>query len=158
MRFMSLPVLAILTVAAVGTTTGLASSRGSGAGMDDVALPGNQRLLGIHHISLKDGVTAEDFERFVAEDWQPVMSERIPGVHIMILKGERNASGGEYLMVWDVQTVGVRDRYFPTPDSASAAFTAINQACGEACTALGEQLNNMTEETSYADYVEIARD
>jgi len=160
MRFISPVFLAFFSAATVTSTTGVAPTGGSGSIMERDESSSTQRLLGIHHVSLRDGVTPQAFERFVVEDYNPVISHHIPGVHIMVMKGERNASGsGEYLVVWDVQSVDVRDWYYPTPDTVSAALTAINEVCGETCTNLNNRLFNvLAEQTSYTDYVEVARD
>jgi hypothetical protein len=156
MRILTLAFVIAVTAVAVNATTGVAPFDGSGAMIEDDR-PGDQRLLGIHYLSLKDGVEPEDFERFIVEEWNPVMSDRFPGIHWMVVKGERNARDGEYLSVFDIQSVNVRDWYFPTPE-ASEAWDAIWETCGEACSSLWERFSSMTEETRYADYVEIARD
>jgi hypothetical protein len=96
MRILALAFVIAVTAVAVNATTGVALFDGSGA-MTEVDRPGDQRLLGIHHLSLKDGVRPEDFERFVVEEWNPVMSDLIPGDRMLIMKGERNARDGEYL-------------------------------------------------------------
>ena len=124
MRFFALASLAVVTVAAVGGTTRIAPFDKSGAMIEEDRLVA-QRLLGIHYISLKEGVKPEEFDRFVVEEWNPVAEKLIPGVHWMIFKGERNAMEGEYLMVLDIQSVSVRDRYWPTPDENSEEYNAI---------------------------------
>jgi hypothetical protein len=157
MRFFALASLAVVTVAAVSGTTGVAPFDRSGAMIEENRSV-DQRLLGIHYISLKDGVKPEDFERFVVEEWNPVARDLLPGIDWMILKGERNARDGEYLAVFDAQSVSVRDRYWPSPEENSEALTAILETCGEACTSVFNRYSIMIEETRYADYVRIARD
>jgi hypothetical protein len=141
MRFFALASLAVVTIAAVSGTTGVAPFDGSGAMIEEDRSV-DQRLLGIHYISLKDGVKPEDFDRFVVEEWNPVLRDLLPGSPWMIMKGERNAREGEYLMVWDAPTVSVRDRYYPTPEG-SEAWTAIWETCGEACDNVMERYSRL---------------
>ena len=145
--------LAVVTA----TTTGVALFDGSGAvtGQDRAS---EHRLLGIHHLSLKDGVKPEDFERFIVEEWSPVMSGVFPGIHVMVVKGERNAEDGEYLLVYDLQSVSVRDWYWPRSGEGSEAFTAILETCGDACSDASDRFGRMAEVTHWADYVQLARD
>ncbi len=149
--------LALVFFSLGSATTRVAQEDGSGAvtGQDRAS---EHRLLGIHHLSLKDGVKPEDFERFIVEEYSPVMSGVFPGVHLMILKGERNAEDGEYLLVYDVQSVYVRDWYWPTPGEVSEASTAIWETCGDACSDALDRFNGMAEITHYVDYVQLARD
>jgi len=68
MRILTLAsVIAVATVT-VNATPGVALFDGSGA----VDRPGDQRLLGIHYLTLKDGVKPEDFERFIIGEWNPI--------------------------------------------------------------------------------------
>ena len=114
MRIFPLAVLAAITVAAGSVTAAVALADGSATTVAN--RPGNQRLVGIHQWSLNDGVTPEEFERFVAEEWNSGMSNRVPGLRVLVMKGERHASANEYLVVYDFQSVDVRDWYWPTPD------------------------------------------
>jgi hypothetical protein len=157
MRVLTLAIVIAVTAVAVNATTGVALFDGSGA-TTEADRPSNQRLLGIHHFSLKDGVKPEDFERFIVEKWNPVMSDRFPGIHLMLVKGERNARDGEYLMVYDIQSVYVRDWYWPSSDEQTEASEAIWENCGEACSDVDERFASMAERTRWADYVELVRD
>ncbi len=136
--------LAVVTAAAVAVT-----------GQDRAS---EHRLLGIHHLSLKNGVKPEDFERFIVEEWSPVISGVLPGIHLMVVKGERNAEDGEYLLVFDIQSVYVRDWYYPGSGEQSEASTAIMETCGDACSDAWDRFDGMAEVTHWADYVQLARD
>ena len=46
-------------------------------------------VLGIRHVTLKEGVDSDEFERFFVEEYQPVYNERFPGLQFMLLKGDR---------------------------------------------------------------------
>jgi hypothetical protein len=113
------------------------------------------RLLGIHHLSLKDGVAPADFERFVIEEWEPLISGVTPGQHLMVMKGERNADAGQYILVYDIQSVYVRDWLVPRPGTPSEALDAIYEACGEPCEAAWQGFSEFVETTTWADWVEL---
>ena len=118
-----------------------------------------QRLLGIHHLSLKDGVNAEDFERFIVEEWNPVYGGLFPGIRMMVVKGEREAEEGEYLLVYDIQSMYVRNWYWPVAGGeGTEAATAIQETCGNTCSDTWDKFYSMAENTGYTDYVELARD
>ena len=104
-----------------------------------------------------DGVTPEDFERFIAEEWNPVFGGLFPGVRMMVVKGERGAEVGGYLFVYDVQSMYVRNWYWPVGGESSEAATALREACGNACGDTWGRFNSMAENTGYTDYAELVR-
>ena len=156
MRTFTLVFLIVVTAVAVTATSGVTLLEGSGV------VTGNereQRLLGIHHLSLKDGVNAEDFERFIVEEWNPVYGGLFPGIRMMVVKGEREAEEGEYLLVYDIQSMYVRNWYWPVAGGeGTEAATAIRETCGNACSDTWDKFNSMAENTGYTDYVELVRD
>ncbi|MDH3457879.1 MAG: hypothetical protein OER90_13655 [Gemmatimonadota bacterium] len=86
------------------------------------------------------------------------MSQLYPGIHLMVVKGERNAREGEYLLVYDIQSMNVRDGYRHSSGVQTAASETIWEKCGQACSDPGDKFDSMAEVTNWADYVEIARD
>ena len=157
MRTFTLVFLAVVAAAALYATSGMARPDGSGA-ITASQPTSEQRLLGIHHLSLKDGVSPEDFERFIVEEYNPVLSGVFPGVNMMVMKGERGAEEGEFLLVYDAQSLYVRDWYWPTAGESSEASTAVMDACGDACSAVRDRYQSMAETTNYTDYVQLIRD
>jgi hypothetical protein len=156
-RTIILVFLTVVAAAALYATNGMARPDGSGAVTADKPTS-EQRLLGVHHLSLKDGVNPEEFERFIIEEFNPVLSGVFPGVHMMVMKGERGAEEGEYLLVYDAQSLYVRDWYWPTPGESSEASTAVMEACGDACSAARDRYQSMAETTLYTDYVQLVHD
>ena len=156
MRVLVPVLVAVVATADVGVKTHVTALGAS----DPVSQPNpaaEPRMLGIHHLALKDGVRPEDFERFVAEEWSPVIRGRVPGIPIMVFKGERNAKGGDYLLVYDIQSQYVRDWYWPSDSTETEASAAVWEACGDPCNDVWDRLNSMAERTGWADYVELAR-
>lgn len=115
----------------------------------------DSRTLGVHHFSLLEGVTSADFENFVREEFEPVIKDMFPGIELLIMKGERNAGSGEYILVYDIQSLWIRDYYFPTTSEESDATEAAVAACGVDCSLIWDKFGEMTEITTWADFVEI---
>ncbi len=89
------------------------------------------KVLGMHMFALRPGVKAEDFERFVVEEMYPVYDEW-PDADSYLLKGDRGDREGKYLAVFELPSVEVRDRLFPSPGETSeevqqfwARYTAL---------------------------------
>jgi hypothetical protein len=152
------PALLVLLSLVLMASTGVAGFLdGSGVRVPE-ELAVKPRLLGIHHLSLKDGVDPADFERYVKDEWEPVISGRYPGMHLMVMKGERNADPGQYVLVYDIQSVYVRDWWVPRSGTPSEALNAIDEACGSACEAAWQGFQALAETTGWADWVELAHD
>jgi hypothetical protein len=63
-------------------------------------------------VKLRPGVTVEQFERFLKEDWVEVFSST-PGMSSYVLKGIDGAEVGHYLLVVEFDRVETRDLYVP---------------------------------------------
>jgi hypothetical protein len=71
-------------------------------------------VLGVHTLELQEGVQAADFEKFVIEEYFPALPvSRIDGVTMSLLKGERGDRAGKYLLIFEIDNLVLRDRYFP---------------------------------------------
>jgi hypothetical protein len=75
------------------------------------------KVFGMHMIALKPGVKAEDFAKFVTEEVYPLPS--LEGAEVYLLKGDRGDREGKYLLMYEFESVEVRDRYFPSPGEMS---------------------------------------
>ena len=113
------------------------------------------RTLGVHHISLKEDVDAESFETFIRDEFEPVIKDMFPGIELLVMKGERNAEPGEYLLVYDIQSLWIRDYYFPSTSENSDATTAVVAQCGVKCSLIWDRFDELTERVGWADYVEL---
>jgi hypothetical protein len=81
------------------------------------------KVFGIHHLELQSGVNAEDFERFIAEEGYPATAQQ--DLTLSVLKGERGAGVGTYLLMSEFESVAARDRYFPASGEASEAWQSL---------------------------------
>ena len=75
------------------------------------------KVFGMHMIALLPGVKAEDFEKFVTEEFHQVPS--LEGMKYYLLKGDRGDREGKYLWMAEVESVEARDRLFPSPGEMS---------------------------------------
>jgi hypothetical protein len=71
------------------------------------------RVFKVFPVTLRPGVTVDEFERFLAEVWVEVMLA--PGVKSYVLKGNRGVEVGRYRMVIEFDRVETRDLYY-TPE------------------------------------------
>jgi hypothetical protein len=67
------------------------------------------RVVGLHEIELRPGTDPTEFERVAAEVVSLPMFE---GWTTRLLKGERGARAGKYLLVFEIVDQEARDRYF----------------------------------------------
>jgi hypothetical protein len=70
------------------------------------------RLIAVHQLTLKDGVTPEDFESFARNEYKGLFD--IPGMRFSIAKGDRGKSVGTFVGIFE-SDVASRDRYYPGP-------------------------------------------
>ena len=80
--------------------------------------PVMSKVYGLHTFALRPGVKAEEFERFVAEAVYPAFDEH-PDMGFCLLKGDRGDREGRYLALFELTSVEVRDRLFPSPGEMS---------------------------------------
>jgi hypothetical protein len=115
------------------------------------------KVLGIHYYKLKEGVSPLEFERFVTEEWSPVNNELFPGILIRLMKGERGSKVGHYIMIYEMNSLKIRNFYFPTRGEKTEEAFAIIEKCGEQCTQVWNRFDELAERTEYTDYVELLK-
>jgi hypothetical protein len=70
------------------------------------------RIVGSHICELKPGVAAEDFERFLRDEWKP---SPMPGCKACFSKAVRHDREGAYALFMEFDSVETWQRYFPVP-------------------------------------------
>ena len=75
------------------------------------------RVFGLHEIELNPGVKEEDFENFFRNE--VAKAPLYPGWSARLLKGDRGARNGKYLMLVDIDSVEARDRFAPGDNQSS---------------------------------------
>ena len=108
------------------------------------------KVIGIHIMELKSGVSEADFEKFITEEYLPEVSA-LSGMQTTYYKGDRGERAGKYLLVFELESAERRDQLYPVTDQASAEmqqWIAANQA-------LWDKLFSLSESISFTDYVEL---
>ncbi len=113
-------------------------------------------ILGVHHLTLKPGTEAADFERFVQDIWAPTRSDALPDSKIIFLKGLRGDRAGEYSYLWFIDSQETRDYYFPQSETPSRMYTDFERGWSWLNDAdnLGKYLA-APEDDAFTDYVVI---
>jgi hypothetical protein len=113
------------------------------------------KVFGIHEIELQPGVEPDAYERFFAEEVVPTVE--LPGWKIHLLKGDRGVRTGKYLLLFEIESLEARDRYFPAPGDESAEFTQFFEQHPEAAAAMDklQQLSPHGSENE-TDYIAVA--
>ena len=83
------------------------------------------RVFGLHEIELNPGVNEEDFENFFLNE--VAKAPLYPGWRARLLKGDRGARKGKYLMLVDIESAEARDRFSPAPDEGSEEANQFDQ-------------------------------
>lgn len=112
--------------------------------------PGASRVMALRQTALKSGVSAAAVERYFADSVAGPMGRHVPGLRAYLLKGERGARIGQYVIVYEFDTLDRRNSYFPMPDSTSERWAIL----APKLPARGlEDLTKYVEEAEYTDYV-----
>lgn len=74
-------------------------------------------VFGIHTLDLAPGVTAQEWERYLREEFRPLQA---PGFRGAAVKADRGPQAGSYLLIVEFDSVEARDRAFPTAGGAAA--------------------------------------
>jgi len=108
------------------------------------------KVFGIHELELRPGVTAEEFEQFMADaipKWP-----QVEGFTTSVAKGDRGVHAGKYILVFEVESTEARDRAFPTSGTPSEEV----QRASESAAAMFEKMDSLCSST-FTDYVVIAK-
>jgi hypothetical protein len=110
----------------------------------------DQRVITLREATLKPGVRGEDFERFFADSEAGPVNRNIPGMRTYLLKGERGARISGYVIVYEFDSLGRRNEYFPRPDTTSTRWQQLARALPANAHA---NLARYVDIRDYTDYV-----
>ena len=116
------------------------------------AKPASVRVVALRETTLKSGVSATEFERYFADSVAGPLNRHIPGVHAYLLKGERGARVGGYVIVYEFQSLARRNAYFPRADTSSAMYQRLAKALPANSM---ENLSRYVDVAAYTDYVVV---
>jgi hypothetical protein len=114
------------------------------------------KVFGLHEMELPPGVEPEEYERFFAEEIAPM--PKLTVWKTRLLKGDRGARTGKYLVLHEIESLEARDRYFPRSGEASEEFTRFFEQRPEAAAALEkwQKYGLDSENDITTDYVVVA--
>ena len=123
--------------------------------------PGN--IVAVRDITLKEGVSIEDFEKFAVEEFSPVFEQQVPGVKAFIMKGNRGDKKGSYSYVLIFDSTNTRDFYYPFEHGGEKSVPATSEKLWlPARKAIYEELvkyvDGIGETEGYTDYIVLGAD
>ncbi|MGZ9224938.1 MAG: hypothetical protein ACXW4M_05225, partial [Anaerolineales bacterium] len=112
--------------------------------------------FGMHEIELNPGIKEEDFENFFLKEMST--APLYPGWSMRLLKGDRGARAGKYLMLIDIESAEARDRFAPGPNQGSEETDQFQEEHKEVLDALFQKWatfshTNFGENLNYTDYL-----
>jgi len=116
------------------------------------------KVISIHEIELHPGVTTEEFERFLTAEYLPGVAPMPPGCSVTYLKGDRAERAGKFAVLFEVESVEMRDRFFPSSGEPSAELQYWRGRRTAAQEALEEKMHTFAAEIGeiFTDYTVIA--
>ena len=103
------------------------------------------KVLGIHQLELKSGVTAEAFEKFFQEEYL-TKHPSFPDVTPSLLKGDKGERVGKYLLIFEFDSPEARARFFVDEAERPPEVEQTLQ--------LWEQVRTYVT-TTWTDYIEL---
>ncbi len=108
-----------------------------------------------HLIALKAGTTPQQFERFWCDEWST--GPQLPGVTWRLLRGDRGDRNGGYLLFGEIDSLALRDHYFPVPGPSGEVSSEVREWMAAADPGLLAKWNQLATslDVIYTDYVEV---
>ncbi len=108
------------------------------------------KVFSIHTIEPRPSVSASQIEQALSE-----ATYSVPGQTVYLLKGNRGARAGQYVILAEFESVELRDRYFPATGEASEEW----QRLAAPFTAELEQIGALTTwpDPQFTDYTVVAQ-
>jgi hypothetical protein len=116
------------------------------------------KVISIHEIELRPGITTEEFERFLTAEYLPGVAPMPPGWSVTYLKGDRAERAGKFAVLFEVDSVEMRDRFFPSSGEPSAELQHQHRLRTAAQAALEDKMHTLAAEIGeiFTDYTVIA--
>ncbi len=120
-------------------------------GYKDLVRPMMGEVIGIHYLDVKPR-KEDDLENFVTREFNEAIYDKIPGLNMYIMKGDRGDMKDKYVLVYVFDTVERRDNYLPKGEDPSEEFKNAMSPLMDVYDKLHTFLN---KEISYTDYVVV---
>jgi hypothetical protein len=118
------------------------------------------RVFGMHEIELNPGVKEEDFENFFLNEL--ATAPLYQGWSVRLLKGDRGARKGKYLVLIDIESLEARDRFSPAHNQGSGESDQFEEAYTDIWEPLFHKWTmfsptNMVQHPDYTDYLVLEK-
>lgn len=143
------PTVILIVSILIATGFGIASS-------NERPAADSPTVLGIHHLTLKEGVSAQELERFVIEEAAPIINKHLPITRWTVMKGKRGSRTNEYVSVYEFNSEHARSTLWNEDGSSTDLYNQVWGQCSE-CQEVERRWYEMVEEVEYTDYVEVNR-
>ncbi len=114
------------------------------------------QVLALSNFSLKKDVDRAAFEQFVREEFNPAWDRHVPGASYLVWKGDRGVRVGEYLSIYNFDTLERRNFYFPQEDAGP--YPEADKATEPILPLINQYQDQLGEQRVYTDYVLVGRD
>jgi hypothetical protein len=111
------------------------------------------KVFGLHEVELPPGVTPEEYEQVFGKGLASLPD--FEGWKSYLLKGDRGERAGKYLLLFEMESVGARDRYYPSPDEESEEARRFAEQHPEALALMEKYAAFLSKPHSATDYVVI---
>jgi hypothetical protein len=111
------------------------------------------RVFGLHEVELPEGMATEEYvQRFGRE---LASLPNYPGWKTYLLRGDRGDRAGKLLLLFEVESVEARDRYFPRPDEESEEARRFDEQHRDASAVWEKYGAFLLKPHSWTDYVVV---
>lgn len=110
------------------------------------------KVLSLHAVELHPHADEHEFQRVIFDELAPFY--RAMGWAVQLLKGDRGARDGKYLLIFEIASAAERDRWVPTPGNLSAEGEKIFATWGPVWEKL-EKLATTVLDPAFTDYVMV---
>ncbi len=110
------------------------------------------KVLSLHEVELRPDTNEQEFQRVVFDELTPFY--RSMGWEVRLLKGDRGARDGKYLLLFEISSPAERDHWVPTPMNLSEEGNRIFATSGPVWEKI-EKLTLRFMDPEFTDYVMI---
>lgn len=111
------------------------------------------KVFGLHEVELPPDVTSEEYEQLFGKEL--VSLATYPGWNVYLLKGDRGERAGKFLLLFEIESVDARDRYYPGPEEESEEARRFWEQHPEAAAVLEKYTASLSEPHATTDYVVV---
>ena len=111
------------------------------------------KVFALHEVELPPDVTPEEYEQLFGKELASLPD--YPGWKSYLLKGDRGEEAGKLLLLFEVESVEARNRYYPRPEEESEEARQFAEQHPEATAVWEKYAASLSKPHSWTDYVVI---